>query len=711
MKKRKKESGSDCSFYRLYRWSRLKNSIKEVVSVIGWIMLSGMMGFAQDYPRQTIDPSQWVDELFAAQSDNLNYADLYENYLQLRAHPLDLNTATAEQLQALQFLTTAQLNALLSYREQAGKLYSVYELQTVDGFSQDVFLKLIPFVRVDDEQQAGGYRSLWKRMVSEENNYLVMRYSQTLERQRGYTDAASESSRYQGSPEDVYLRFRVSRPGDFSTGFTFKKDAGEKWQWNTSSKYYGFDHVSAHAQVQNKGAVKNLIIGDYQAQFGQGLMLGSVFGIGKNGETISSIRRSNIGFLPYTSQYEGGYMRGAALTYQLHPHVLVHTLLSTRGRDGNLAQDSSQNSVSSFNYSGLHRTVNELNNRNTLREQNAALILSYKHRGVDAGVMLHYTGFDKALTRNATLYNSFAFQGNENTNAGVYVNYSFANATLFSEVAHTLEHGWGGVVGLLANVTPQFDVSLLLRHYTRDFYSFYSNALSENTTPQNESGMYWGWKYHFSKRSQLSGYVDLYAFPWLKFRTYRPSQGNEWLLRYQYKISRSLLFFAQIKEETKARNTNNDVPLYQLSSGTRRSFVVQADYAATPRLNLKSRLQFSSFEFNGKTTNGMVAMQDATFDARNFSVTARYALFDTDDYDNRIYVYEPDTWLAFSFPAYSGKGIRQLLMIRYRLSKKMDCWVRWAQTRYLSTDKIGSGGESISGSSQNDVRVQMRIQF
>ncbi len=684
--------------------------MKPILTLI-WFSLYCAYAVAQDYPRQAIDPSQWVDELFANQTDNLNYADLYENYLQLLAHPLDLNKATAEQLYSLQVLTPAQVNALLDYREAVGQLYSIYELQTIDAISKEVFLKLAPFVRVADEQTSGGYRSLWRRLISEDNNYLVLRYSQTLEPQKGYLNSSSSSARYLGTPEDLYVRLRVSRPGDFSTGFTLKKDAGEKLTWSPAERYYGFDYVSVHAQVQNKRAIKNLIIGDYQAQFGQGLMLGSIFGMGKNGETITSIRRSNVGFLPYTSQYDGGYMRGVALSFQLHKNILVHTLLSARNRDGNLTQDSTQSAVSSFNYSGLHRTLHEISNRHTLQEQNAAVILQFKQRQVDIGLILHRTEFDKSLIRNATLYNSFAFEGNTNTNAGAYANISLGFVTLFSEVAHSLGHGWGGVAGVLAGVTPQLEFSLLARHYQRDFYSFYTNALSENSIPQNESGIYWGWKYRFSKRSTLAGYMDFFEFPWLKYRSYRPTLGSDWLLRYQYKASRSITFFAQVKEETKARNLTDESNLYKLAAGTRRNVTVQADYVATRQLQLKSRIQFSSYQSNGNATRGLLLAQDATYETMRFSITARYALFDTDDYDNRIYIYEPDTWLAFSFPAYNGKGVRQLLVLRYNLTKKINCWLRWAQTRYLNQETIGSGGETIVGNSQNDVRFQVRIQF
>jgi hypothetical protein len=113
----------------------------------------------------------------------------------------------------------------------------------------------------------------------------------------------------------------------------------------------------------------------------------------------------------------------------------------------------------------------------------------------------------------------------------------------------------------------------------------------------------------------------------------------------------------------------------------------------------------------GKTTQGMAIMQDATVDWNRFSFSGRYVLFDTDDYDNRLYAYEQDVLLAFTFPAYSGRGIRHFVMMHYRLTEKIDCWIRWSTTRYTDRDTIGSGGDTIIGNTQNDVRFQVRIRL
>jgi|GEM_PF-5997820 len=49
---------------------------------------------AQVAPSGEFDPARLVDEVFAGQELDLNYQDLYENYLQLMANPLDLNSVT-----------------------------------------------------------------------------------------------------------------------------------------------------------------------------------------------------------------------------------------------------------------------------------------------------------------------------------------------------------------------------------------------------------------------------------------------------------------------------------------------------------------------------------------------------------------------------------------------------------------------------------------
>ncbi|HWA33989.1 MAG TPA: hypothetical protein VG737_07665, partial [Cyclobacteriaceae bacterium] len=436
-------------------------------------------------------------------------------------------------------------------------------------------------------------------------------------------------------------------------------------------------------------------------------------GFGKNAETITTVRRSNIGFLPYTSLSENLFLRGAAATVTLSKNIFVHGFISRALRDGNLTTlaDDGVQTATSLSNAGLHRTPAELEDRKRIEEVDAGGVLQYKTQMLDAGIIFHQLNFRPGIVRTETPYNQFAFSGNENQNAGAYLNFSWANFTFFSEAAQTISHGRAFTAGILGNLSKSLEVSLLYRNFDREFYSFYSNALSENTAAQDERGFYWGWKYKFNKKYSASGYFDVFSFPWLRYRGYAPSDGNEWLLRFNYAPSKTVVLFLQARSESKIRNLPGEFNLYHTAIGEKRNFWINCDYAAPPWLTFKTRVQFSDYTLGDNTTRGFAVMQDVNFSLGRVTLSTRYALFDTDDYDNRIYSYERNMWLAFSFPAYYGVGTRSYVMIQYKLSRQTDVWLKWSQTRYTDRNEIGTGTETIPGNTGNDVKFQARIRF
>ncbi|NOT76840.1 MAG: helix-hairpin-helix domain-containing protein [Cyclobacteriaceae bacterium] len=499
--------------------------------------------YSQDYPRKDFNLEKLTDEIFPIQDLDLNYEDLYENLAQLLSNPIDLNSITREQLQGLFVVNENEIDKFLSYRTENGPLLSVYELQSIPDWSRATFDKIIPFVTVIDPQSKLN-SSLFKRVSEEKNNYLVIRIERSIETKKGYKSETDSSQRYQGSPEKLYLRYRVSRSNDFSFGFTAEKDPGEVLQWLPSQQYYGLDYLSIHAQVMNKGKLKNLIVGDYQTQFGQGLILGSAFGFGKNSETVTTVRRGNLGFLPYTSAGESNFFRGASGSYALSENFTLHAFFSSTKKDGTINQETEEDVVvSSFNASGLHRTPTEIQRRQRITETGKGIVIQFRTSRIDAGAIFHQIDFSEPVLRTTFPYNQFAFNGSVNRNAGIFVNFHWSNFTFFTEAAQTIDHGNAITAGLLGNLSNQLEVSMLYRNFSKDFYSFYSNALSESSTPQNEEGFYWGWKYSFNKKFTASGYMDIFQFPWLRYRSYSPSDGSEWLIRFNYTPSKKKYYY------------------------------------------------------------------------------------------------------------------------------------------------------------------------
>ena len=139
---------------------------------------------------------------------------------------------------------------------------------------------------------------------------------------------------------------------------------------------------------------------------------------------------------------------------------------------------------------------------------------------------------------------------------------------------------------------------------------------------------------------------------------------------------------------------------------------LNADYVPIHGLSLRSRVQWGGFRYQDRSASrGFTLVQDATLDYKRLSLSGRVALFGTDDYDSRQYVYERDVLYAFSFPAYFNRGVRHYLLAQYNLSRHLDLWVRWARTDYTNVETVGSSLDEIGAPHKSEVKVQARWRF
>ncbi|MEP2770890.1 MAG: helix-hairpin-helix domain-containing protein [Fulvivirga sp.] len=690
---------------------------------ISLFLLIVINSVGQEYPLQEIDIQQFVEEIFAFQDEDASYDELYEALLLHYSDPLNLNIADREDLKSLFVLSDYQINNFLDYREKYGALLSIYELQAIPGFDKTTIYRFLPFVTIRDDGLSADNRPLLKRIFSERNNYLLLRYERTLEEKKGYTTPvihAGETppSRYVGGSGKHYARFRVSHTRDFSIGFTAEKDAGEAYTWDAETNRYGADFYSWHFQLQNKGKLKNLIVGDYQIQYGQSLLLGAGFNVGKGGETITTVRRSNSGIRPYTSVIETGFFRGAASTYQAGKNIEVTGFYSMLNQDAIVRADSAESIedfITSIQSSGFHRTPNEIDAKGDILEQTYGGVIHYQNKQKDLQIGL--TGvvndFEVPLIRNNTLYNTFEFSGTNNYNVGLFYNYNWQNVSLFGEAARSKNGGIGAVGGAIVSLTPKLETSIVLRNYDKDFHSFYGQSFGESSTRNiNERGLYWGLKYRPTRKYEFSAYFDQFTFPWLRFGINAPSSGYEYLLRANYKPSRGTLLYAQYRQQSKMDDpSGQEEPIHFPLNGIKRNYLINLDLKVNDNLGLKSRVQFSNYDFNNQRTKGYAIMQDLYATFWNFKLSTRFALFDTEDFENRQYAYERDVLYAFSIPAYFGVGTRQYILLQYGVTRKIDLYARIARTHYRDRDTISSGLEAIDGNKKTDVKFQVRVKF
>ncbi len=690
--------------------------MKEVFSLV-LLLLFSLPTFGQDRTPIPLDIQQLMERLFPVQEEEVDYEALYELLTELYQNPLDINRVSGEELAGTYLLSPPQIQAFLDHRSQSGKFLSLYELQSLPHWDSATLDTILPFLTLETEKSSP--KSFLERLRSEENSYLLFRHRRTLELRRGYQNdsTVNPSSRYLGDQNDLFLRFRIQHAKDFSIGFLLEKDAGEALIWDPKTSRYGFNFASFHHTRYNLGKWKTISLGDFQASFGQGLVFGAGFSLGKGAETVPTVRRSTLGILPYTASLESGFFRGIGITRQLGSWQST-LLFSSIGKDGRLATQldaigNSSQELTSLSQTGLHRSKSELSTKNQLRETNLGTNIQYQARSGkwSAGINALHTQLSIPWIRTPNRYNQFEFSGRSNTVGSAYFNMSWKNFSFFGESARSNSQGQGTVVGFVSSLSKTVDFSLLWRHYDRHFNSFYATAFAEGTRPINEQGTYLGIQIKPSSKVKLNAYVDFFRFPWLKFRVYAPSQGQEWLVRLSYQPEKNLHASVQMKQERKMRNAATEEaisPTYTLVPILKNQVQANLELGVSPEFAFQSRILWNQVILDQANTQGWMLLQDISFKREKWKLTARMALFDTETFDNRLYTYEHNALGAFAIPAFSGKGSRQYLLVQYRMHPKLTAYFRIAQTRYADREMISSGMQEIIGPKQTDTVLVLR---
>ncbi|MFT5954946.1 MAG: hypothetical protein ACI8QD_001797, partial [Cyclobacteriaceae bacterium] len=112
-----------------------------LIGMISFTLLHSYSTFAQE-----IDLESFVEQNFDLQYQSINYEDIYESLFIYHTRPLNLNTATEDELTNLYLLNRTQIVSLIAYRVNSGPLLSVHELQVIAGFDPSTIKKIMPFV-------------------------------------------------------------------------------------------------------------------------------------------------------------------------------------------------------------------------------------------------------------------------------------------------------------------------------------------------------------------------------------------------------------------------------------------------------------------------------------------------------------------------------------------------------------------------------------
>lgn len=678
------------------------------------------ISFSQNTPPvEEQKKEDYIEQIIGQDENNTgDYESLVDLEKNVRDRPINLNTATAEDMKPLHelvLLTDVQINAILTYREKLGKFISVYELQAVPYLDLETIKALLPYVKVTSDISSAQIKT--RDLLFGGDYTVLLRGQQILEEQKGFSPVDSTSSsdtRYLGSPLGLYARFRYQYGTKFSYGITGQKDAGEEFFKGTQKQ--GFDFYSAHVYYRGNNWLKAVSLGDYELKFGQGLLVASGFGISKS-SLVMSVKYGGRTLRPYTSTNEFNFFRGAAAVVGTK-NISVTAFISHKKIDGNVgAVDTLGDNifVTSIGGDGYHRTPAEVADKNTISQTVFGGNADFRIHTLTLGLSAIHSQFSVPLEPAVDPYSQFHFHGDHLTTGGAHYDWQYHNFNLFGEAAIDDDGGKALISGLLISIDPRIDLSMIYRNYGKDFHSLYANSFAESSTTDNEKGLYNGIIIRPARGWELDAYADFFKKPWLDFGIDAPSNGSDYLVQLNYKPNKVLVIYARWKDETKQQNsTLNDEPLDYIVNARKQNLRFDLNYKATPSVTIHSRAEWVFFkEEKLQTQNGFLAYQDIIFHKLGspLQLTGRICLFDADTYDARIYAYETDVLYAYAVPAFSNRGMRFYVVARYNIIRGIDVWLRFAQTYYSNLDVIGSGLDEIQGNTKSEIKAEVRFKF
>ena len=618
---------------------------------------------------------------------------------------LNINTATGDELEQLNILDFNQIQNLISYRKKNGYLISQYELAAIDGFTPELIQKVSPFILFEVPHDS---TTLSPKKIDQK---IMMRIRSSFPEAQGFR-AVSETkgAAYPGVPISLYGRYHIEIPGKFELGLIADQDAGEDFFKRSNSR--GFDYYSGFISYKSRSFLRQVTVGDFLLRFGQGVNFWTGSGMGKSGDGIG-IMKSGQGARPYTSTDENRFFRGISTTLGSGPFKLV-LFYSNKKRDANIVTNSQTGAsyFTSFQTSGYHRTGSEVEDEKQVNEQLAGGYAELRFTKFRAGVLFAEQKFDHNMETGTSPYKAKSFSGNENQNFGIDYQLALLRFQLFGEVGFSKNGKPGVVQGLVWHAHPQVCWAFYFRHFDAGFQTFYGSSLSESSGNRNETGLYTGLMLYPLPKVKITGFIDLYYFPWLTYSTMAPENGYDYQAQIDYALSRKFSVYAKAKYEIKPQKIPGGKGVSSDADDTTTKLRLHTEWNISEKVTLRSRFEYAGYAFNNLNENGFLAFQDILFKpSRKVNLWFRYAWFKTDGYNSRIYAYENDLLYSYSIPEFHGTGHRIYLNLKWKPTSHIIAYVKGGVTLHNGATTWGSGNDLTNGNSRSEIKALLYLRF
>ena len=533
--------------------------------ILGFFLSLAVTAYAQDGKQLA-----YLESMLGAASVEEADASEVERLTELLERPLKINVDSRSRILSSGLFSKYQVASLLDYRMHHGDVLSLTELSGIDGFGKDFVGRAAPFI------------SLETHAAVAERYDTLPRISHDLALRSGVRGDCRDFS----CPDCNYaMKYRVDYDGRLSAVFSL---SSLKESLPSLSSLRG--SVAMHFR-KFRGTV---LVGDYNARFGQGLVLWS-------GMTMSGLNRSS-SFIrnPTGISQSWSFTGSTALT--------------------GVAVDVS---VGDFTVSFLS-DVSALKNTYSAQGFGGAIDCSWNGR---SGEMSFTSSFSTDMRKVTQAL------------ASISQKWSIGGVVVSSELAWDWVSAVpAALVGLSSKAAECLRLSALARYYHPLYSSSFASPPRAGSRTSNEYGLALCGDIVVNDSFDSSLSVDMACFP----------VSKESVARRQLKLFSDMCLKFSGTCCVKFRLTERIRTWgHRYKTGVRLEFIHDSSVLYS---GVRVETVFCD-EY------GALGMMEAGYKGALFATYARVGLFRIDDWDDRIYVYERDSPGTFNSPAYYGRGV------------------------------------------------------
>ena len=545
---------------------------------------------------QSPDDMEAIMSFLGAEDEEQVNEDEAERLAAYLRHPLDINRTSVSKQLASGLMSRYQIMSLADYRARHGDVLSMAELSLVDGFGAYFTDRLSPFISFGQDRldvPAGRRRRLrtdisvrggWKY---NQNNEYGAGIRARLEGKSGMTVAIGATSPY----------------GEF---------APQNYRY-TATVAYNFRRFPA-----------KVIVGDFNARFGQGLLLWN----GLSLSTLSSVQAfmKNPAGISVPSSFTGTYA---------HSGVAGDLSLGSVTIAGFIAVPEIRNLMPAVNVMWAGRSGQ----------------ISLTHYALFTGIGPGCVG---RVEQRSSIDSRWCLSGTD-IFAELAFDWSSASAALMA--------------GTILPLPDDCRLAAVVRYFPDSFQSPYGSVIGSSSSVSNEYGLSFSTEY---KPVSLSGIfarslltVDAAHFPVARKNDRGGSMQLKGLFLCEMRpaLWMSLKFRFSERFRTWGQALKSELRLD-----------LEADAG---RVDLAMRLNVLRC-----VSWGFLSYLEGRYESSFAKLYLRQGFFHIDDWDDRIYVYERDAPASFNVPAYYGRGLWTAFVASLKCSRQCRLYLRAAYTSY-----------------------------